>query len=74
MAAGAVKEASARRSCCRQKTCVETGYTRVQVAFETIRGDFICMCFEDTLRTFISGIISDLLALLNWEGSLGVEL
>ncbi|XP_056911726.1 transmembrane inner ear expressed protein isoform X2 [Takifugu flavidus] len=31
MAAGAVKEASARRSCCRQKTCVETGYTRVQL-------------------------------------------
>lgn len=64
MAAGAVKEAPARRSCGRQKTYVETGYTRVQLAFYKIRGDFICMCFEDTLRTFSSGIISVWLALL----------
>lgn len=64
MAAGAVKEASARRSFGRQKTYLEMGYTRVQLAFYTICGDFICMCFEDTLRIFSSGIISVLLVLL----------
>lgn len=64
MAAGAVKEASVRRSCGRQKTYVETGHTRVHLAFLAIRGDFICMCFEDTFRTFSSGIISVSLALL----------